>query len=251
MAIDNQIEELMNQNTQSLISRRGFLKGAAGIGGGIAAASFASAFGMGSAQAAAANDDIATIANLAATAETLAVTFYYAAITGAQFDVDAADVVYLKLAMDAEQYHLDILGTLGGKSLTQQFYVPATVLSDPAVFVQTGLAAETAFVAAYLAATRVLAEGGHGKLAATTAQHACSEAVHLSLIRDIGGLPPNDLALPAAIYYNVSDAVPTLAPFLKGGTGFIGPVSYPTKAQFAAALNGVKAIKAPPYATLY
>ena len=64
-------------------------------------------------------------------------------------------------------------------------------------------------------------------------------------------MPPNDIALPAAIYYNVSDAVPTLAPFLQGGTGFIGPVSYPTKAQFDAALGGIKAIKAPPYATLY
>src|SRR3954462_10588321 len=168
MAIENQVEEYMKQNTPGNISRRRFLKGTAGIGGGIAAASFAGAFGMGSAQAAAANDDIATIVNLAATAETLAVTFYYAAITGAQFDIDAADVAYLKLAMDAEQYHLDILGTLGGKSLTQQFYVPATVLSDPATFVATGLAAETAFVAAYLAATRILADGGNGKLAATT-----------------------------------------------------------------------------------
>jgi hypothetical protein len=240
---------------QGRISRRGFMKGAAGIGGGIAmagfASSFASSFGMGTAQAAAANDDIATIANLAATAETLAVTFYYAALTGAQFHVDDDDINYLRLAMDAEQYHLDILGTLGGKSLTQQFYVPATVLSDPNVFVQTGVAAETAFVAAYLAATRRIAELGNGKLAATTAQHACSEAVHLSLIRDIGGLAPNDIALPAAIYYNVSDAVPTLAPFLKGGEGFIGPVSYPTKAQFNAALAGVSAIKAPPYASLY
>ena len=241
----------MEQNTTKKFSRRSFMKGTAGIGGGIAMASFASAFGMGSAQAAAANDDIQTIANLAATAETLAVTFYYSAITGAQFDVDAEDVEYLKLAMDAEQYHLDILGTLGGKSLTQQFYVPANVLSDPNVFIQTGLAAETAFVAAYLAATRRIAELGNGKLAATTAQHACSEAVHLSLIREIGGLTPNDLALNAAIYYNVSDAVPTLAPFLQGGKGFIGPVSYPTKAQFDAALGGVKATRAPAYATLY
>jgi hypothetical protein len=241
----------MTTNTQGKLSRRTFMKGTAGIGGGIAMASFASTFGMGKAQAAAANDDIQTIANLAATAETLAVTFYYAAITGAKFSVDAADVAYLRLAMDAEQYHLEILGTLGGKSLTQQFYVPANVLSDPNVFIQTGLAAETAFVGAYLAATRVLAEGGHGKLAATTAQHAASEAVHLSLIRDIAGLVPNDLALPAAIYYNVSDAVPTLAPFLKGGEGFIGPVSYPTKAQFDAALAGVKANRAPAYATIY
>jgi hypothetical protein len=241
----------MTKNTRGMFSRRAFLKGSAGVGGGIALASFASAFGMGAAQAAAANDDVQTIANLAATAETLAVTFYYAGITGAKFSIDAADVAYLKLAMDAEQYHLDILGTLGGKSLTQQFYVPANVLTDANVFVQTGVAAETAFVAAYLAATRILAEGGNGKLAATTAQHACSEAVHLSLIRDIGGLAPNDIALPAAIYYNVSDAVPTLAPFLQGGEGFIGPVSYPTKAQFEAALAGLRAIRAPAYATLY
>jgi hypothetical protein len=241
----------MSKSTQGIFSRRAFMKGTAGIGGGLALAGFAGAFGMGAAQAAAANDDVQTIANLAATAETLAVTFYYAGITGAQFSIDAADVAYLRLAMDAEQYHLDILGTLAGKSLTQQFYVPADVLTDANVFVQTGLAAETAFVAAYLAATRVLAEGGHGKLAATTAQHAASEAVHLSLIRDIAGLVPNDLALPAAIYYNVSDAVPTLAPFLKGGEGFIGPVSYPSKAQFEAALGGLRANRAPAYATLY
>lgn len=242
----------MTQNKHGLLSRRRFIQGSAGVGGGVALAGFASAFGISSAFASHdTKDDVQTIANLAATAETLAVTFYYAAITGAQFDIDPDDVEYLKLAMDAEQYHLDILGTLGGKSLTQQFYVPANVLTDADTFIKTGLAAETAFVAAYLAATRRFAELGQGKLAATTAQHAASEAVHLSLIRDIAGLAPNDLALNAAIYYNVSDAVPTLAPFLKGGTGFIGPVSYPTKAQFDAALAGTKATRAPAYATLF
>jgi hypothetical protein len=30
-----------------------------------------------------------------------------------------------------------------------------------------------------------------------------------------------------SIYYNVSHAVPTLAPFLQGASGFIGPVAYP------------------------
>jgi hypothetical protein len=49
----------------------------------------------------------------------------------------------------------------------------------------------------------------------------------------------------------VSDAVPTLAPFLKGGEGFIGPVTYPTKDQFNAALGGAKANRAPAYAKLY
>jgi hypothetical protein len=236
---------------KNAMSRRSFMKTTAGVGAGLAAASFAQIFGASSASAAAANDDPQTILNLAATAETLAVTFYYAGLTGGDFGLDGGDVEYLKLAMDAEQYHLDILNSFGGKALTDKFYVPENVLSDVNVFVSTGLAAETAFVAAYLAATRTFAEAGSGKVAATTAQHACSEAVHLALIRDIAGLVPNDLALPAAIYYNVSDAVPTLAPFLQGGKGFIGPVSYPSKAMRDAVLGNSRANRAPAFATLY
>ena len=149
----------MAQNNQNgLLSRRRFLQGSAGLGGGLALASFAGAFGMGTAEAAHTNDDPQTILNLAATAEALAVTFYYSAVTGAQFSVNADDVEYLKAAMDAEQYHYEFLTGAGGKALTTQFYVPATVLSDPNVFIKTGLAAETAFVAAYLAATRTFAD---------------------------------------------------------------------------------------------
>lgn len=237
---------------QSRMTRRALLKGTAGIGGGLAAASFASMFGLKDAFAAHDRmDEPQTILNLAATAEALAVTFYYSGITAGNFDLDAEDVLYLKLAMDAEDYHYDFLTSAGGRPLTTQFYVPENVLSDANVFIQTGLAAETAFVAAYLAATRRFAELGQGKLAATTAQHAASEAVHLSLIRDIAGLSPNDLALPAAIYYNVSDAVPTLTPFLRGGQGFIGPVQMPTQAQLDAVMGGVKAIRTPVFASLF
>lgn len=243
----------MSENTiKQAFSRRNFLKGAAGIGGGAALASFAGAFGISTASAShIANDDTQTIANLAATAETLAVTFYYAGITGAKFSLGEDDVRYLRLAMDAEKYHLDILNSLGGKSLTQQFYVPATVLTDVNTFVKTGLAAETAFVGAYLAATRTFAEAGQGRLAATTAQHAASEFQHLTLIRDIAGLVPNDLGLPAPIYYNVSDAVPTLAPFLSGGSGFIGPVSFPSMDQLNAALAGVKTQRVPTFTMVF
>ncbi len=240
----------MSEGTiKQAFSRRNFLKGAAGIGGGAALASFAGAFGISTASAA--NDDTQTIANLAATAETLAVTFYYAAITGAQFSLSSDEVRYLRLAMDAEKYHLEVLQSLGGQSLTQQFYVPANVLSDVNTFINTGLAAETAFVGAYLAATRTFAEAGQGRLAATTAQHGASEFQHLTLIRDIAGLVPNDLALPAPIYYNVSDAVPTLAPFLNGGSGFIGPVSYPSQDQYNAALAGVKAERVPTFTMVF
>jgi Ferritin-like domain len=214
----------MTQQTKDWISRRLFMKGAVGLGGGIAMASFAGALGVSAAEG---DDDPQTILNLAATAETLAVTFYYSAITARSFDLDPADEAYLKFALDAEQYHLDFLASQGGKSLANQFYVPANLLSDPGLFVQVGTTAETAFIGAYLAATRVFGDKGLGKLAATTAQHACSEAQHLALTRDIGGLVPNNLALPLPIYYNVSNAVPTLAPFLQGGSGFIGPVAYP------------------------
>ncbi|NJN16379.1 MAG: ferritin-like domain-containing protein [Oscillochloris sp.] len=244
---------MTNHTTQKgAFSRRNLLKGAAGIGGGLAVASFANLFGIKSAAAAHdAMDDPQTILNLAATAETLATTFYYAALTGAGFELSDEDVLYLKLALDAEKYHLDFLTANGGQPLTMQFYVPANVLSDPAVFVQTGANAETAFVGAYLAATRRFAELDVPRLAATTAQHACSEAQHLTIIRDIGGLAPNNLALPLPIYYNVSDAVPTLAPFLQGGEGFIGPVSAPSAAQIQSVLGGVKSDPTQPFVSVF
>lgn len=238
------------QNTGTLFSRRGLLKGAAGVGGGLAAASFAGLFGLGTARAAE-GDDPQTILNLAATAETLATTFYWAALNLAAFSLTSDDVEYLKLALDAEKYHLDFLTSNGGKALTTQFYVPANLLSDPAVFVQTGANAETAFVGAYLAATRRFAELNLPALAATTAQHACSEAQHLALIRDIGGFAPNNLALPLPVYYNVSDAVPTLAPFLQGGDGFTGPVSAPSAAQISATLGGVMSDPTKPFVAAY
>lgn len=228
------------------------MKGIAGLGGGLMAASFANLFGI---RAASADhdrkDDPQLILNLAATAETLATTFYYAALTAAKFKLPEDDVLYLKLALDAEKYHLDFLVSNGGQALTNQFYVPANLLSDPALFVQVGADAETAFVGAYLAATRRFAELGLDRIAGTTAQHACSEAQHLALVREIGGFAPNNLALPLPIYYNVSDAVPTLAPFLKGGQGFIGPVAAPSATQIATVLGGVKSDPTQPYTKVF
>jgi hypothetical protein len=234
------------------INRRSFLKGATGIGGGIAVASFASLFGIRDAFAAHdRQDSVQTILNLAATAETLAVTHYYSALTARTFSLSAADVAYLQFALDSEQQHLDYLNANGGQSLTSQFFVPSNLLSDPAVFVNITATAETAFIGAYLAATRRFAELGNPRLAATAAQVACIEAQHLALAREIGGLVPNNISLALPIYYNVSDAVPTLGPFLQGGQGFIGPVSYPGKDKVSAALGGVKAESIPPFTGVF
>ncbi|MBC7814461.1 MAG: hypothetical protein H7175_25115, partial [Burkholderiales bacterium] len=63
--------------------------------------------------------------------------------------------------------------------------------------------------------------------AATTAQIAVTEQVHLALIRQIGGKLPNNVSLGQALFYNPSDALPVLQPFLEGGEGFAGPRPFP------------------------
>jgi hypothetical protein len=233
-------------------SRRGFIKGAAAIGGGAAALSFAHAFGLQEAHAAHnANDDVATIANLAATAETLAATSYYYTILNNPLGLSDSTIAYMKLAMSSELYHLKILQSLGGRSLADRFYTPARFLSDKGVNTATFTAAETAFVGAYLAATRRFAELGNPRLAATTAQHAASENEHLALLRLAGGQVPNPNGLPAPIFYNVSDAVPVLAPFLQGGAGFAGPVPFPGEEAIVQLAGSLKAVEVPVFLNVF
>jgi hypothetical protein len=244
---------MTQNNRQNRVSRRSFMTRVAGMSGGMAAASFAGAFGLHTALAAGADhmDDVATIANLAATAETLAATSYYYTILNNPLGFNDAALTYLKLAMSSELYHLKLLQSLGGKSLAQQFYTPENFLSDLAVNTATFTTAETTFTAAYLAATHRFAELGNARLAATTAQFAATEAEHLAIQRLIGGLVPNPNALPAPIFYNVSDAVPVLGPFLSGGKGFVGPVPFPGEAAITALAGDMKAFATPPFLNVF
>ncbi len=243
---------------QNQVSRRNMLK-TVGIGSGIAVASFSALFaGADDAFAAPigpfahdAQDSVATIANLAATAETLAATSYFGTLNLAGFSLSDEARMYMKYALSSELYHLAILQSLGGGSLVNEFYIPEAFLSDFSVNTQTFIAAETAFTGAYLAATRRFAELGQPRLAVTTAQHAATEAEHLALTRDIGGLLPNPNGLPAPIYYNVSDAVGTLTPFLTGGPGFIGPVQFPGVDAINAFLGDTQAVRVPPFVALF
>lgn len=240
------------------VSRRNMLK-TTGIGSGIAIASFSALF-AGAEDAFAAPvgplahdrmDSVETIANLAATAETLAATSYFGTLNLAGFSLSDEARLYMRYALSSELYHLAILQSLGGKSLVSEFFIPEAFLTNFSVNVQTFITAETAFTGAYLAATRRFAELGQPRLAATTAQHAATEAEHLALTRDIGGLLPNPNALPAPIYYNVSDAVPTLTPFLVGGPGFIGPVAFPGVDAINAYLGNDQAEKVPPFVAVF
>ncbi len=189
--------------------------------------SFGSLFGYSAMSAQGSGDDVATILNLAATAETLACTHYYAAITSGGIPFSDSEMAYLKAALDSELQHLEFLNANGGAALTDKFYTPVGVFKDKKMFATVTESAETAFVAAYLAATRRASELNNPLLATVAAQVAGIEAVHLALVRQIGESLPNNLSLGKALFYNVSDAVPTLQPFLQGGDGFEGPTQYP------------------------
>jgi len=239
----------LEDSSRAVHTRRGFLKKSVAVGGGIAAASFIHAFGLGNVTTI--DDDMATIVNLAATAETVAVTFYYAAITRATFLIGDEDMETLKRVMDAEMHHLQMLRSFGGVALTQQFYMPDRVLTDASVFVATALKAETVFAGAYLAATHQFAVLGQPKLAATAAQHGASEAQHLTQIGHIAGLRASDLSLPAPLFYQMSDAMPALAPFLKGGDGFGALVRCPSPSDYQATLGSAMAKRGQAFVQAY
>ncbi|MDX2138119.1 MAG: ferritin-like domain-containing protein [Chloroflexota bacterium] len=217
----------------SKLSRRAFLKGSA-IAGGAALVGFNSVFGfsrvLGQEMA---DDDLQTILNLAATAELFASTHYLAAING-DLGLGEAQVNYLKAGLLAEWDHYQLLVSLGAEPVVTEFYVPETLFSDVALFATITEVAETAFVGAYLAATRIFSKSEETTpFAVTTAQIAAVEAEHRALVRQIGGLLPNNTSYAQYTLFNVSSAVPVLQPFLDGsGEGFIGPVAAATAADF-------------------
>jgi len=224
------------------LSRRTMLKGAA-VGSSLAG--LTSFFGINLAMAAqTADDDTQTIINLAATAELFATTHYLAAINNADaLGLDEKQVEYLKTGFVAEQDHYDLLVSLGAEPVVTEFYVPETLFSDKALFAATTEVAETTFVSAYLAATRIFTAAGAVPFAVTTAQIAAVEAEHRALARQIGGLTPNNLPYAQFQFQNVSDAVPVLQPFLDGsGEGFVGPVPPPTADEIAAIRAEVAAL---------
>lgn len=241
------------------MSRRSLLKGGAVVAGS-SLAGFTSLFGFNVAMAQS-DDDTQTIINLAATAELFATTHYLAAINGAaDLKLDKAQLDYMKAGFLAEQDHLELLQSLGAVPVVTEFYVPEKLFSDKALFAAVTEVAETAFVGAYLAATRIFSNAGQPNFAVTTAQIAAVEAEHRALSRQIGGSLANNISYAQFTLNNVSDAVPVLQPFLDGKPAddslgaFIGPIKPPTADDIAkvrsevAALNYDESVK--PFAAI-
>src|SRR5258706_12062882 len=207
------------------VSRRNFLTGSALL----AAASTVGLSGLFdlSKVLAAGPDDITTMLSIAATGKAFSVTHYYRALdksTNAKFT--AGQIAFLKAALESEQAHLEILIANGGKALLDKFFFPMGTFDTVAAFATLTAFWETICVGVYVAATHSFAGLGQPELAALATQIAVVDGQHLALVKEIAGVFPNDVALAAPVYYNVSDALGALAPLsqwmVDGSVGFPG-----------------------------
>jgi hypothetical protein len=194
---------------------------------GASALTFSQLWGYERVAGQAAGDDPHTILNLAATSEAFACTHYYSVLTEGNVQLSPAEVEIIKGFLDAELQHLEYLRENGGLPLATEFYIPTNIYNDRAQFSEVTELIETTFVGAYLAGARRLAELDVLLLSATAAQVACIEQEHLALIRQVGGKRPNNLAFARPLFFNISEAVPALQPFLEGGENYAGPIAYP------------------------
>ncbi len=132
---------------KTTVSRRDFLKVSAAIGAVATTLSFPAAFGL--QHAFAADDDAQTILNIAATAETFAVTHYYRALSEMKFN--DGEKAYMLAAMESELLHRNFLIANGAKPIVEEFYFPEGTFKDNKSLGAVTSVAETVFVAAYLA----------------------------------------------------------------------------------------------------
>src|SRR5260221_182459 len=203
------------------MTRRNLLKG----GALLSAASvlgFSGVFGLSHAQAA--GDDVPTMLNVAATAETFACTHYYSALKS-KIRWTTPQLAYIKAALEEELIHLKFQTANKGKTRATDFFWPKGVFNPTTSLGLVSAIGETVFVGAYLAATRRFAELGNSLLAATAAQVAVVEGQHLALVRQTAGELPNNIAYGEPKFFNVGEAFGVLVPLLHGGNDSdLGPM---------------------------
>ncbi|PJF44708.1 MAG: hypothetical protein CUN55_02545 [Phototrophicales bacterium] len=214
----------------SNISRRQLLVGL-GLGTGLVASGFSlkkqtAFFGIRPSFAQNGNDDLQTIINLAATAELFAATHYLeASINADALNLDDFERSYMDAGVATEYAHYELLVSLGAEPVVTEFYFPEGLFENRSLFSAVTEIAETVFVGAYLAATRIFSEMGATDLAVTAAQIVGVESEHRALARRMGLRLATNIHYAGYVFDNVSDAVPILQPFLDGqAEGFTGPV---------------------------
>jgi hypothetical protein len=259
----------MTNTNQKLVARRNFIKaaGLAGMGGALLTTA-----GLQSARAdftsAAPFDDPNAIFTAALIAEDLATTFYYnglvggviqdSKLAGAGGSVTSGqtlntNVNYLQAALSQEIAHANLLRSLLGISgatadPVHTFYIPSGSFDTLAPFLALLDALESAFIGAYLAATRqfaymaALTQAKSGVFANADRSHTFSaselayysqvsasilgvECEHRALGRVIGAFrPANNLTYEqnsgiTNVFNGPTSAVAALTPFLTPSTG--------------------------------
>ncbi|MFN8474988.1 MAG: ferritin-like domain-containing protein [Anaerolineae bacterium] len=185
------------------------------------------------------DEQLLQIFNIAATAEALGITFYYAGIQGGFFhSLPATRQWYLQAALDEERHHLDYLKQNGAAPAATTFYFPQNAFDDLPTFLLILDTLENVFIGAYLAATQRLAQLGQPLLAQTVGQILGVEAEHRILGRIIAEKdPPNDLCMEVARYNCLGDAEAAIAPFLQASVSNPRQVAMPTPAQIITAVD--------------
>lgn len=210
------------------VSRRLLLKGAGAAGLGLTLGQTALLKAV-----AAQSETVQDIVNIAATAESLAVTLLGGAIESAKQGnynqkIPDAVVSILVAARASEQYHLDYLLGAGAKPLTQSFTVPdPKLLSDYDTLFGTIVQLESAFIAAYGAAMRQFTALEQPELVKVAYQVGAVEAEHRVLANyALGTRPANNLSFEKKMFTTVGEAADALTKL-----GFIGgsgtKVDYP------------------------
>lgn len=172
-------------------------------------------------------ESVQEISDIAVTAEAFAVTLLGEALASAErgdLDIEAEVVATLTAARAAEQAHYDVLIAAGAEPLTTTFTVPdPALLTDPAIFFETLISLEEAFIAAYTAAAQEFTILGEAELAQIALQIGAIEAEHRVGLRffaiEAGVLDgvPNDVAFEKALFTSVGEAAALLEEL-----GFIG-----------------------------
>jgi hypothetical protein len=206
-------------------SRRGVLRLAALGAAGATAASLSAATALTAlpVHAEAASGGVVTeILSLAATAESLAITFYNNGIAAhAELGINGWNFDSLRAVAYEEQVHRNFFIANGGKPATTTFSFPAgeKTFDDLDTFIETQQQLELVFDSAFLLAVKVFAQIGNPALAQIAAQIACVEEGHRVLGRILLGDAPAENNIFQPVFFSaLSQIVPTVT-----AAGYLSP----------------------------
>jgi hypothetical protein len=205
-------------------SRRTLLRMAA-IGAGLSLAGSTALTALPVHAAAATSSTVSEIFSIAATAETLAVTFYHNSIVNAgALGLHGAALSAIKSIAREEDIHRSFFIANGGKVATDNFSFPRgqTTFTNLRIFVETQQQLEVVFDSAFLLAVKIFAGmSGGATLAQIAAQIACVEQGHLAVGRYIAGfVPAEPYTFAPVLFSDLSQIVPTVK-----AAGYLSPRS--------------------------